>query len=88
MNIQNKNLQFAKYVDPDNELISIKMDQTDEILNKGDFTVGTRLGEESFYNPFYKWVFQANSFLDPVLQSTDPIQRFIKIRALKDNFKS
>ena len=36
-------------MDPDNQSIDIKMDQVDEILERGDFTVGTRLGEETLY---------------------------------------
>ncbi|CAI2372447.1 unnamed protein product [Moneuplotes crassus] len=82
------NLKFAKYVDPDNSAIDMKMDQVDEVLSKGQFTVGSRLGEELMYNPFYKCVSttEENPFLDPVLQTQDPVKRFEKIRALKDNF--
>ena len=71
------NLKFAKFVDPENEVIDMKLEQVDEILSKGQFTVGTRLGEELLCkykfeitckdNPFYKCVStqEENSFLDP-----------------------
>lgn len=61
------NLQFAKFVDPDNDFIDTKIEQVDEILARGEFTVGTRLGEELLYNPFYKCVNsrEPNPFLDP-----------------------
>ena len=43
------NLKFAKFVDPDNTAIDMKMDQVDEILEGGGFSVGSRLGEELHY---------------------------------------
>jgi hydroxyacylglutathione hydrolase len=49
-----QNLDFAKFIDPSNPAVDDKIQQTEEILSKGDFTVGSRLGEETLYNPFYK----------------------------------
>ena len=41
------NLKFAKFVDPDNIYVDVKMEQVDDILSRGQFTVGTRLGDEN-----------------------------------------
>lgn len=49
------NLRFAKYVDPENPAVDAKIDQI-ETLSKtmeNSYTVGSPIGQEKDYNPFF-----------------------------------
>lgn len=48
------NLEFAKYIEPNNPYIQAKIDQCKKIREMGEQTVGSKLIEERFYNPFIR----------------------------------
>lgn len=48
------NLNFAKYIEPNNPMIDKKIEQCKKLRNMGEFTVGSKLIEERLYNPFIR----------------------------------
>lgn len=48
------NLNFAKYIEPENPMVDAKQRQVEQIREKGDFTSGNKLMEEHLYNPFIR----------------------------------
>lgn len=47
------NLKFAKFVDPENPALFAKIAQVDDLLSKNLYTVGSPIGQEKDYNPFF-----------------------------------
>ena len=79
------NIEFAVTVDPQNEKLISRRTKELEELQKGLPTVPSTLREELDTNPFLRE--SAISIVDHLdMASLDPISRFAKIRALKDNF--
>jgi len=79
-----KNLEFAKYLEPDNPLIEAKIKLCKEIRERGDFTVGSKLIEERLCNPFIRCATEEH--YRKISGESDPVKIFAKIRKLKDDF--
>ena len=79
------NIEFALSVDPQNEKLKARRKKELERLQKGIPTVPSTLREELDTNPFLR---ESDPSIADHLNMTnlDPISRFAKIRALKDNF--
>lgn len=78
------NLKFAKFIDSDNDFINHKHSEVSSLLAQGLFSVGSPIHLERAYNPFFTC--QEPRF-DAVLRSSDPVERFKKVRMLKDTYK-
>ncbi len=79
------NIEFALSVDPQNEKLKARRISTLDSLAKGIPTVPSTLEDELETNPFLRE--SEASILDNIDKvEPDPISRFAKIRALKDNF--
>ena len=79
------NIEFAVTVDPQNEKLLSRRTKELEQLQKGLPTVPSTLREELDTNPFLRE--SELSIVDHLdMANLDPISRFAKIRALKDNF--
>ena len=79
------NIEFAVTVDPQNEKLISRRTRELEHLQKGLPTVPSTLREELDTNPFLRE--SELSIVDHLdMANLDPISRFAKIRALKDNF--
>ena len=52
----------------------------------GEFSVGSKLVEERFFNPFLRCATE-EYYKEITGEPNDPVRRFAKIRALKDTFK-
>lgn len=79
------NIEFAVTVDPQNEKLISRRTRELEYLQKGLPTVPSTLREELDTNPFLRE--SELSIVDHLdMANLDPISRFAKIRALKDNF--
>ena len=79
------NLEFAVTVDPQNEKLRSRRTKELELLQKGLPTIPSTLREELDTNPFLRE--SELSIIDHLdMANLDPISRFAKIRALKDNF--
>ena len=79
------NIEFAITVDPQNEKLKARRTEVLERLQKGLPTVPSTLREELDTNPFLRESeISIVKHLDMV--NLNPIHRFAKIRALKDNF--
>ena len=79
------NIEFALTVDPQNEKLKARRTKELEQLQKGLPTVPSTLREELDTNPFLRE--SETSIIDHLdMVNLDPISRFTKIRALKDNF--
>ena len=79
------NIEFAVTVDPQNEKLISRRTKELEQLQKGLPTVPSTLREELDTNPFLRE--SELSIVDHLdMANLDPISRFAKIRALKDNF--
>ena len=79
------NIEFAVTVDPQNEKLISRRTKELEQLQKGLPTVPSTLREELDTNPFLRE--SEMSIVDHLdMANLDPISRFAKIRALKDNF--
>ena len=79
------NIEFAITVDPQNEKLKARRTKELEQLQKGLPTVPSTLREELDTNPFLRE--SELSIVDHLdMANLDPISRFAKIRALKDNF--
>ena len=79
------NLEFAVTVDPQNEKLISRRTKELELLQKGLPTIPSTLREELDTNPFLRE--SDLSIIDHLdMANLDPISRFAKIRALKDNF--
>ncbi|MDC3087294.1 hydroxyacylglutathione hydrolase [Paracoccaceae bacterium] len=79
------NIEFAVTVDPQNEKLISRRTKESERLKKGLPTVPSTLREELDTNPFLRE--SELSIVDHLdMANLDPISRFAKIRALKDNF--
>ena len=79
------NIEFALTVDPQNEKLKAKRVRALDSIAKGIPTVPSTLAEELDTNPFLRESDPSIvEHLDTV--TLDPISRFAKIRALKDNF--
>ena len=79
------NIEFAVTVDPKNEKLLSRRTKELEQLQKGLPTIPSTLREELDTNPFLRE--SELSIVDHLdMANLDPISRFAKIRALKDNF--
>ena len=79
------NIEFALSVDPQNEKLKARRIRTLDSIAKGIPTVPSKLEEELETNPFLRE--NEASILDNIgTVASDPVSRFAKIRALKDNF--
>ena len=79
------NIEFAVTVDPQNEKLLSRRRKELEQLQKGLPTIPSTLREELDTNPFLRE--SELSIVDHLeMANLDPISRFAKIRALKDNF--
>jgi len=79
------NIEFAITVDPQNEKLKARRTEVLERLQKGLPTVPSTLRKELDTNPFLRESeISIVKHLD--MENLDPISRFAKIRALKDNF--
>ena len=79
------NIDFALSVDPQNEKLKARRIRTLDSIAKGIPTVPSTLEEELETNPFLRE--SEASILDNIeTVESDPVSRFAKIRALKDNF--
>ena len=79
------NIEFAITIDQQNEKLKARRRKELEQIQKGLPTVPSTLREELDTNPFLRE--SENSILDQMdMVNLDPISRFAKIRALKDNF--
>ena len=79
------NIEFALSVDPQNEKLKARRIRTLDSIAKGIPTVPSKLEEELETNPFLRE--SETSILDNIdILASDPVSRFAKIRALKDNF--
>ena len=79
------NIEFAVTVDPQNEKLLSRRTKELEKLQKGLPTIPSTLREELDTNPFLRE--SELSIVDHLdMANLDPISRFAKIRALKDNF--
>ena len=79
------NIEFAVTVDPQNEKLLSRRTKELERLQKGLPTIPSTLREELDTNPFLRE--SELSIVDHLdMANLDPISRFAKIRALKDNF--
>tara|TARA_B100000963_G_scaffold229220_1_gene199932 strand:+ start:96 stop:860 length:765 start_codon:yes stop_codon:yes gene_type:complete len=79
------NTEFAITVDPQNERLKNRRIRDLDQLQKGHPTVPSTLREELGTNPFLRE--SEMSIVDHLdMSNLDPISRFAKIRALKDNF--
>ena len=79
------NLKFAKYIEPSNPVIDAKIEQVQKIRDLNEFSVGSKLGEERFFNPFIRCATEPY-FKEITGEPNDPVLRFAKIRKLKDSF--
>ena len=79
------NIEFALSVDPQNEKLTARRTKELERLQQGIPTVPSTLREELDTNPFLR---ESDPLIADHLDITklDPISRYAKIRALKDNF--
>ena len=79
------NIEFAVTVDPQNDKLKARKAKELDQLQKGLPTVPSTLREELDTNPFLRE--SEISIVDQLdMADLDPISRFAKIRALKDNF--
>ena len=79
------NIEFALTVDPQNEKLKARKIRTLDSIAKGIPTVPCTLGEELETNPFLRE--SEPSIMENLgTVALDPVSRFAKIRALKDNF--
>ena len=79
------NIEFALSVDPQNEKLKARKMRVLDSIAKGIPTVPSKLEEELETNPFLRE--SDASILDNIdTVQSDPVSRFAKIRALKDNF--
>ena len=79
------NIEFALTVDPQNEKLKVRRTKELERLESGTPTVPSTLREELDTNPFLRE--SEPSIVDHMdTANLDPVSRFAKIRALKDNF--
>ena len=79
------NIEFALSVDPQNEKLKARRIRVLDSIAKGIPTVPSKLEEELETNPFLRE--SEASILDNIdTVASDPVSRFAKIRALKDNF--
>lgn len=77
------NLKFALSLEPDNEIIKDKFNQTENLIKEGMFSMGSTIEDEITYNPFLRTeenVFKNKFSLD------DPLEIFSKLRNMKDKF--
>ena len=77
------NLKFARTVDGDNQRLIERLASVDNARRHHQATVPAELGLEKQTNPFLRW---DQSALQAMAHSTDPVQTFATIRAMKDKF--
>lgn len=78
-----KNLEFCLKLDPDNDFLKDKYEWVKDMRKKGEFTVGSRLIEEKFYNPFLRC---GEDYYLNLTGESSPEKSFKKLRMLKDKF--
>jgi hydroxyacylglutathione hydrolase len=78
-----KNLEFCKKLDPDNDFIKEKSEWVNKTRAQGEFTVGSRLIEERLYNPFLRC---GDAYYLALTGEATAEKSFTKLRLLKDQF--
>lgn len=78
------NLKFNLKLDPENEFLKDKLEWAQKTVDKGDFTVGSRLVEERIYNAFVR---AGDPYYLNLTGEQSPLRSFIKLRKLKDEMK-
>jgi hydroxyacylglutathione hydrolase len=74
-------------MEPDNKAIEEKILVCKRLRERGDFTVGQRLGEERLVNPFIRCFSENKEYFSEITGEVDPVRVFAKLRKLKDTFK-
>lgn len=80
------NLKFAKYIEPDNPMIDIKIQQVEMAVKNGEFSVPSKLMDERLYNPFIRCA--REDYFKELTRENDPTRVFAKLRKAKDQFKA
>lgn len=76
-----KNLQFALSVDPENQALRLRYQETLHQRQLQQPTVPSRLDVEKQTNPFLRWDTPA---LQSAMNTQDPVQSFARLRGKKD----
>ncbi|MBI4411740.1 MAG: hydroxyacylglutathione hydrolase [Deltaproteobacteria bacterium] len=84
-----KNLEFAKTLEPNNKALQRKYEEVLKKRERGEATVPTTIGEEKSYNPFLRW--DSPELIGSLKKKEtglkqDPVSVFAAVRALKDRF--
>lgn len=83
------NLKFAKFIEPDNQLVSDRLRDAAVVLEKGGSTTPSTIGLERQTNPFLRSNIEAVSkgLAERLLiEETDPVSVFTAVRLLKDSY--
>lgn len=78
-----KNLKFAMTVDSENPELQKRFEEVKAHRSRNEATVPSLLGIEKHTNPFLRWEEPA---LQSAANSSDSVQTFAKLRAMKDAF--
>jgi len=77
------NLQFAKYVEPNNQAVSNKLEWAIRTRNANQWTVPSTIGEEKTFNPFMR---VRETPLQQFTKRTDPVDVLKVVREAKNNY--
>lgn len=77
------NLKFALTVEESNPTLRTRLHQVQAARTRSEATIPSLLGLEKQTNPFLRW---DQPTLQQTIGTTDPIQTFAQIRAMKDRF--
>jgi hydroxyacylglutathione hydrolase len=77
------NLNFALSLDPENEIILNKINQSKNLINQGMFTMGSTIKDEITYNPFLR---TEDNFFKEKFSLDNSLEIFTKLRNMKDRF--
>jgi hydroxyacylglutathione hydrolase len=85
-----KNLRFARELEPGNRLLAEKLARVQALRREGRYTVPSTIGEERATNPFLRIdspeLAAAVRRRVPGLAADDPVALFAAVRSLKDRF--
>jgi len=79
-----KNLEFARSIEPENERIRGRLQEVRELRAKSQFTVPGKMADELATNPFLRW--ESAELQKTLGVGTDAVAVFARTRELKDNF--
>lgn len=80
------NARFALTVDPDNERLKARLEEAEQTLKAGRFTIPTSIGLEKETNPFLR-VADPAIRRNLLMETRENAEVFAEIRRRKDNFK-